>query len=233
MHPLNADHNNLTLFGETPFESIKHYDEELGEYWLARELMPLLAYKKWQDFNRVINKAITACKRSQGASEAHFTDLRNMVEREQGGGRTKVDYRLTRLACYLIAQNGDSSITEIAMAQTYFATQTRKQELADQHHENQLRLKLRDEMKIHNKALASTAKQVGVVDPVDYGVFTNHGYMGLYGGLKSKDIHAKKKLKKGQEILDHMGSTELAANLFRATQTEEKLRHEKHIIRGK
>ena len=159
-----------------------------------------------------------------------------MVTLGSGAERRVTDYRLTRYACYLIVQNGDPSKPVIANGQTYFAVQTRRQELADDghlrnHSEDTRRLMLRGELAEHNKALTSAAKRAGVESGLDYAIFQDHGYKGLYGGLGAKDIHTTKGLKKSQKILDHMGSTELAANLFRATQTEDKLRRDN--VRGK
>lgn len=156
-----------------------------------------------------------------------------MVTIGSGGQREVADIQLDRYACYLIVQNGDPTKPVIANGQTYFAAQTRRQELQDEEslfqslNEDQLRVVLRHQLKIHNKDLAEAARQAGVITPVDYAVFQNYGYKGLYGGLDARGIHAKKGLKDNQQILDHMGSTELAANLFRATQAEDKLRREK------
>ncbi len=159
-----------------------------------------------------------------------------MVSIGSGAKREIADVKLSRYACYLIVQNGDPAKPVIASGQTYFAIQTRRQELADnevfqQLDEDKKRLFLRDELKEHNKQLVATASQAGVESGLDFAIFQNHGYQGLYGGLGAKDIHKRKNLKKSQQILDHMGSTELAANLFRATQAEEKLRRED--IKGK
>jgi DNA-damage-inducible protein D len=163
--------------------------------------------------------------------EDHFEDALEMVEIGSGAFRQVSDYRLSRYACYLIVQNGDPSKAVIAAGQTYFALQTRRQELTDQASlgelsEDQRRLMHRGEIARHNKDLAAAAQHAGVSTRVDYAVFQDHGYRGLYGGLGAKDIHGRKGLKRSQKILDHMGSTELAANLFRATQTEEKLRRD-------
>ena len=203
------------------FEGIRRLDEAGNEYWLARELAPLLEYPQWRNFLAVLEKARAACRTSGQLVADHFADLRKMVEIGSGAHREVEDVRLSRYACYLIVQNGDPSKPVIANGQTYFALQTRRQELADERQFAQLpeddkRLAIRNELAAHNKYLAAAAKDAGVDSPLDYAIFQDHGYKGLYGGLGAKDIHARKGLKKSQKILDHMGSTELAANLFRA-----------------
>lgn len=218
------------------FESIKQLNEDDSEFWFARDLAPVLEYQDWRNFVQVIEKAKVACKRSSQAVKDHFGEFNKMVELGSGAVRKIVDFRLTRYACYLIVQNGDPSKPVIANGQTYFAVQTRRQELADQARfgslsEDTRRLMLRGELTEHNKALTTAAKRAGVESGLDYAIFQNHGYKGLYGGLGAKDIHTAKGLTKSQQILDHMGSTELAANLFRATQTEDKLRRDG--VRGK
>lgn len=218
------------------FEGIRRLDEAGNEYWLARELAPLLEYPQWRNFLAVLEKARAACRTSGQLVADHFADLRKMVEIGSGAHREVEDVRLSRYACYLIVQNGDPSKPVIANGQTYFALQTRRQELADERQFAQLpeddkRLAIRNELAAHNKYLAAAAKDAGVDSPLDYAIFQDHGYKGLYGGLGAKDIHARKGLKKSQKILDHMGSTELAANPFRATQTEEKLRRDQ--VQGK
>ncbi|WP_028456212.1 DNA damage-inducible protein D [Chitinilyticum litopenaei] len=220
--------------GQTPhasFEGIRHKDEEGNEFWLARELAPLLDYQAWRNFVLVMNKARIACERSGKVVSDHFVDSDKMVEIGSGAKREIEDVRLSRYACYLIVQNGDPSKPVIANGQTYFAIQTRRQELADNAQfarltEDEKRLAIRNELAQHNKYLAAAAQDAGVVESKDFAIFQDHGYRGLYGGMGQKDIHAHKGLKKSQKILDHMGSTELAANLFRATQTEEKLRRD-------
>lgn len=212
------------------FEAIRREDDG-AEYWLARELAPLLDYSSYQHFLPVIERARSACRTSGHPVEDHFTEVRKMVDIGSGARREVSDVRLSRYACYLVVQNGDPSKPVIAAGQTYFAIQARRQELRDrtpfgQLPEDERRLMLRREMAHHNTALASAAKQAGVTTGLDYAVFQDHGYRGLYGGLATRDIHASKGLKKSQKILDHMGSTELAANLFRATQTEEKLKRD-------
>lgn len=213
------------------FESIRRFDDEGNEYWGARDLQPLLEYASWDKFKRVIEKAMEACRLSGNEVDDHFSQTAKMVDIGSGARREIEDYRLSRYACYLIVQNGDPSKLVIANGQTYFALQTRRQELRDNKEfarlsEDEKRLAIRNEMAEHNKHLAAAAKDAGVETPLDYAIFQDHGYKGLYGGRGAKEIHAIKGLKKTQKILDHMGSTELAANLFRATQTEEKLRRD-------
>ncbi len=207
--------------------------EDGVEFWCARDLQNLLDYAKWDNFLEVIQKAKVACSGSGQRVENHFADVGRMVPIGSGAEREVDDVRLTRYACYLIAQNGDARKASIAFAQTYFAIQTRRQEIADDAlatytplSEDQKRVLLRDEIKEHNKNLASAAKNAGVVQPMDFAIFQTHGYKGLYGGLDRGGIQRRKGLRAKQNILDHMGSTELAANLFRATQTEEKLRRD-------
>jgi DNA-damage-inducible protein D len=223
--------NSISQEHHTTFENIKHSDDQGNEYWLARELAPVLDYPQWRNFLPVLDKAREACRNSREQVEDHFADTRKMVEIGSGALRELEDLQLSRYACYLIVQNGDPSKPVIANGQSYFALQTRRQELADsaqfaQLNENEKRLAIRNELASHNKHLAAAAKDAGVETPLDYAIFQDHGYQGLYGGLKNKDIHARKGLKKSQKILDHMGSTELAANLFRATQAEDKLRRD-------
>lgn len=213
------------------FESLRHADENGAEFWLARELMPVLEYETWRAFKAVIAKAQIAADQANQPAHDHFAEVGKMIPIGHGAEREVEDFKLSRYACYLIVQNGDPSKPVIANGQTYFAIQTRRQELADDAafrrlSEDQKRVYLRGEVREHNKQLVETAQQAGVETPVDFAVFQDHGYRGLYGGLGARDIHQRKGLKRSQQILDHMGSTELAANLFRATQTEEKLRRD-------
>lgn len=213
------------------FEAIRQVDDAGNEYWSARDLAPLLEYQDWRNFLQVIDKARIACAQSSKDTDDHFGDTTKMVAIGSGAQRPVPDVHLSRYACYLIVQNGDPAKPVIANGQTYFALQTRRQELADdakfaQLTEDEKRLAIRNELANHNKHLAAAAKDAGVETSLDYAIFQDHGYRGLYGGLGNKEIHARKGLKKSQKILDHMGSTELAANLFRATQTEEKLRRD-------
>ena len=210
------------------FERIKRVSAEGHEFWSARDLARMLEYTDFRNFAAVIAKAREACASSGHAVSDHFVETNEMVSIGSGAQRELEDWALSRYACYLVIQNADPSKPLVALGQTYFAVQTRRQELADDEalKEDKTRLLLRVEMKKHNKNLAGVAKQSGVVQPLDYAIFMDHGYRGLYGGLGMRDIHQRKRLKPKQHVLDHMGSTELAANLFRATQTEEKLRRE-------
>lgn len=226
--------SEISIYSEQTFESIKHINEDGQEYWLARELQPVLEYVQWRRFSDAIERAKLACKNSGYEVDDHFADVGKMVDIGSGAEREIDDVMLSRYACYLIVMNGDPRKEIIAVGQTYFAVKTRQQELIENYEElteEQKRLAIRNEIIVHNKSLAEAAKNAGVVDQKDYAIFQNKGYQGLYGGLGAKEIHAKKGLKKSQKILDHMGSTELAANLFRATQTDEKLRREN--IKGK
>ncbi len=216
---------------QTIFEQIKHTNEIGQEYWSARQLFVALQYLKWDKFLNVIDKAKESCKNSGQKPDDHFPRVEKMVEIGSGAMRDIGDLNLSRYACYLIIQNGDPSKEVVALGQTYFAIQTRRQELLEEafeqlESEEEKRLFLRKEMAEHNKQLADAARAAGVIKPQEYAIFQNHGYMGLYNGLDAQKIHTRKGLKKSQHILDHMGSTELAANLFRATQTEEKLKRD-------
>ena len=226
--------SELIKYSEQTFESIKHINEYGEEYWLARELQSVLEYARWENFSKAINRAQKACANTGFNIDDHFREVTKMVPIGSGAERAVDDYMLSRFACYLVVMNGDPRKEVIAVGQAYFAVKTRQQELIEKYEEmseDQKRLAIRNEMKRHNIALADAAHDAGVIEPKDYAIFQNKGYQGLYGGLGVKEIHARKGLKKSQKILDHMGSTELAANLFRATQTEEKLRREN--IQGK
>lgn len=219
------------------FENIKMIDEYGNEYWQARQLAKVLEYSDFGNFKNVIVKAKTACLNSGQNVANHLGDITEMIEIGKGGTRKFSSFKLSRYMCYLIVQNADPSKDVVAQGQTYFAIQTRIAELKQTKEYNSLssedkkRLFLRNELAKHNSHLADAAKNAGIIKPYDYAIFQNHGYQGLYGGLGAKEIHEAKGLKKSQKILDHMGSTELAANLFRATQTEDKLLREK--IKGK
>lgn len=226
----DEEKNNYT---ESLFESIRHVNEYGQEFWYARDLQIALEYTEWRNFCKVIDKAKEACRGSNNAVSDHFVDVNKIVN---AGVTSKDigDIQLSRYACYLIVQNGDPRKKVIALGQTYFAVKTRQQELIENYEnlsEDQKRIAIRQEMKEHNKMLVAAAKDAGVETTLDYAIFQNYGYMGLYGGLKASDIKERKGLKKSQDILDYMGYEELAANLFRATQTEAKLRREN--IQGK
>lgn len=211
---------------ESAFERIRRVNEAGHEYWSGRDFAQILGYTDYRNFAQVVQSAQTACFNSGQRIEDHFVDATEMVSIGSGATRAVQTVFMSRYACYLVVQNADPRKQIVAVGQTYFAAQTRRQELTDEAVEAERRLLLREEMRRHNTQLADAAKDAGVIEPVDYAIFQNHGYAGLYGGLQAQDIHRRKGLKKTQQILDHMGSTELAANLFRATQTEEKLRRE-------
>ena len=221
--------SNIQDYDVQIFENIKHINEYGQEFWYARELQSVLEYSQWRRFYEAIQRAITACEQSGNSSDLHFADVGKSSPMPNGGYRLIDDMMLSRYACYLIVMNGDPRKEVIALGQSYFAIKTRQQELIegyDSLSEDQKRLAIRNEIKSHNKSLAEAAKNSGVETQRQYAIFQNKGYQGLYGGLGVKEIHSRKGLKKSQKILDHMGSTELAANLFRATQTEEKLRRD-------
>ena len=218
----------------SPFESIRRVADGGSEYWSARDLAKILAYDNYRNFLKVISKARIACEQSGQAASDHFVEADEMVEIGSNAKRKVEDFFLSRYACYLIVQNADPSKPIVALGQTYFAVQTRRQELREDlgtFTEDQLRLLRRSQMNVYNTQLAGAAQGAGVVTSLDFAIFQDHGYQGLYGGLKAKGIHARKGLKKSQEILDYMGSDELAANIFRASQTKQKLERER--IKGK
>lgn len=226
--------SEIEKYSQQTFDDIKHFTEDGVEFWYGRELQRVLEYSKWDNFKRVIEKAKVACSKSNINVLDHFADVGNMVQLGSGAQREIDDITLTRYACYLIVQNSDPRKEVVALGQTYFAVKTRERELEegfDELTEEGKRLAIRTELRNHNKSLAEAAQMAGVETPKDYAIFQNKGYQGLYGGLGAREIHRKKGLKKKQKILDHMGSTELAANLFRATQTDEKLRRDN--IKGK
>ena len=219
--------NSLASSPHKDFETIKHISENKHEYWTARELMPLLAYSQWRNFEIVLEKAKKACATGGQDVTSHFVETSKKVKLGLGSNRDIKDYKLSRYACYLIAQNGDPSKQPIANAQTYFAIQTRRQELAQNNGEDERRLFIRNEIKKQNKQLFSTAKKAGVED---FGKFNKMGYLGLY----DQDIEKVKETKGigPDDILDRAGSSELAANLFRITQTEEKIARDKITSQG-
>jgi DNA-damage-inducible protein D len=224
---MGEKHQDLPVPGAiSPFERIRRTNAAGVEYWSSRDFASVLGYSDYRNFEQVIGKARLSCFNSGQRVDDHFVEITEMVAIGSSAQRSVSTVLLSRYACYLIVQNADPAKEIVALGQTYFAVQTRRQELADRATEEERRLLLREEIKLHNVRLAGTARDAGVVEAKDYAIFQNHGYQGLYGGLTAQDIHRRKGLKKSQQILDHMGSTELAANLFRATQTEEKLRRE-------
>jgi len=222
--------SNLKAIEYKSFEAIKHLSEDGGEYWYARELATVLEYVQWRNFQKVLDRAKLACKNSGYVIPDHFAEVSKTIEMPKTASKQVVDYKLSRYACYLIVQNGDPRKEVIALGQTYFAIQTRRQEVADyfnQLDEDNKRLVIRGDIKQWNQMLAEAAHNAGVITNEEYATFQNAGYMGLYGGMKVEDIHRKKGLKKADKILDFMSGTELIANLFRISQTEEKLKKDK------
>src|SRR6266567_722090 len=215
----------------SPFDAIRKLDENGDEYWSARELYKLLGYSRWEKFQKSIAEAKIACEKSGQAVADHFHLQVQLIVTGKGAKRKTEDYHLTRYACYLLIQNADPSKPIVALGQTYFAYQTRRQEIADELAlsnlpEDQKRLILRSMLATFNVRLAEAAQQAGVIEPYDFATFYDYGYIGLYGGLRENDIHARKELTEKQKISDHMGSEELGANIFRATQTDAKLRRD-------
>src|SRR5574344_1659841 len=217
--------NKIEKFKEKTFESIKHIDEQGNEYWEARELMPLLEYIKWENFHKVIKRAKIACKTSNIDVSDHFPEFKKPIIGGKGNVQNVIDYRLSRYACYLIVQNANPRKKSVALGQTYFAIQTRKQEINEIEYaklnEDEKRLYTRILVNNKNKYLFKTARESGVEN---FGKFNNYGYKGLYNGETAKQIAKRKNINDKEDILDYMGSEELGANLFRITQTEAKLK---------
>lgn len=220
--------NEIKAYTESIFESIKHIDENGVEYWEARELQKVLEYSQWRRFKELIIRSMNACKLSNYNTIDHFVEIGKMVPMPSGASpKTIEDYKLSRYACYLIVQNGDSKKKVIALGQTYFAIQTRKQEISEEEFKNlsedEKRLYTRKNIKNKNKYLFKAAQKAGVEN---FGKFNNSGYQGLYNGENASDVAKRKGITENEDILDYMGSEELGANLFRITQTEAKLKRE-------
>jgi len=220
--------NEIKKYNETIFEDIKHIDEYGNEYWYARELMIALEYSKWENFHKVIKSAMVACENSNNNIVECFPEVRKTSKMPNGGAKIILDYKLNRYACYLIVQNADPRKEVVALGQTYFAVQTRKQEINEKEYskltEDEKRFYQRNLTKKGNYSLNQVAKKAGVKN---FDKFHNSGYKGLYNGETADDIAKRKKLRYREDILDNMGSEELAANLFRITQTESKLKKDK------
>ncbi len=222
---MSEEDNRLATSFQSPFEAIRHKTIGGQDCWSAREFARLLTYTDYRSFLKVVTKAKLACANAGQSVELHFVDTLEETASNEGVRRQVEDIQLSRYACYLILENADPAKPIVAQAQTYFAAAVLQAEQMG-NTEAQRRLFLRHKLSDHNKELAQAASQAGVIRPGDFAIFQDHGYMGLYGGLKSRDIHERKGLQKNQQILDHMGSEELAANLFRATQAEAKLRRD-------
>jgi DNA-damage-inducible protein D len=220
--------NNIQLTPDSPsfFESLKKINQHGIEYWRARDLQICLGYSEWRKFETTVRKAIDSCKQSGNDPENHFVGADKMVQIGSQTDRKIVDWHLSRFACYLIAQNGDPRKQEIAEAQKYFAIQTRRQELSDEIAADLERLELRKQSSVEFKALSGAARDAGVQNKM-FGIFHDAGYKGLYGGLGSAAIKARKGIAPKEQLMDRMNTTELAANQFRMTHTREKLKLEK------
>jgi DNA-damage-inducible protein D len=234
---MSSDNEETQVPHISPFDAIRQENDEIGEHWSARDLYKILGYTEWRNFNNVvIKRAKKACEKNGQAVSNHFVQSYKAITGGRGAKQQVEDVLLSRYAAYLVVMNGDPKMPVVALGQQYFAAQTRRQELADEDalaglNENQKRLLIRGQLSLNNVQLAETASQAGVITASDFAIFQDHGYMGLYSGLRAADIHRRKGLKKTQKILDWMNSSELAANMFRATQTEEKIRREG--IKGK
>ncbi len=207
------------------FEDFKKHNQHRVEYWSARDLQPCLGYSNWRDFKNATKKAIKSCEQSGNKPDHHFAGARKQIEFGKGATQMVEDYHLSRFACYLIAQNGDSRKPEIAQAQKYFAIQTRRQEISDQMAADLERVEIREQTSIEFKALSGAAREAGVQDKM-FGIFHDAGYKGLYGGLGVDAIKSRKGILPKENLMDRMGTTELIANQFRMSQTREKLKRE-------
>ena len=220
--------NSIEEYTEKIFEDIKHIDDLGNEYWEARELMPLLEYSKWENFHKVIERAKIACEKSNNNALHHFPEFRKTIQMPKGASKKVIDYHLSRYACYLIVQNANPKKKSVALGQTYFAIQTRKQEISEKEYsklsEDEKRLYRRKQTRDGNKVLYKIAREKGVKN---FDRFTNAGYKGLYNGETANDIAKRKGLRYREDILDNMGSAELGANIFRITQTEALLEKQK------
>lgn len=223
---MKSSENSLPTPSNSSFESLKKYNRHGVEYWSARELQSYLGYSTWQRFASSIKKAMESCKQSGNDPQNHFSSAAKMVGIGSGTSRDLDDYHLSRFASYLIAQNGDPRKPEIAEAQKYFAIQTRRQEISDQMAADLERLETRHQASVEFKALSGAAREAGVQDKM-FGIFHDAGYKGLYGGIGVDAIKARKGIAPKEQLMDRMDTTELAANLFRMTQTRDKLKNER------
>jgi DNA-damage-inducible protein D len=220
------DEDNSLSLENQPFENLKHLNGHGAEYWSARDLQVLFGYSQWRRFEDAIRRAITSCGQSGNVPDHHFAGAGKMVDLGSGSAREIPDFHLSRFACYLIAQNGDPRKPEIALAQKYFAVQTRRMELSDSLASDLERLETRKQTSEEFKSLSGAARNAGVQNRM-FGVFHDAGYKGLYGGLGTEAIKARKGISAKEQIMDRMDTTELAANQFRMTQTREKLAKER------